>query len=56
MSASTTPRPGTSGIESVESDISDPETVTVLNCSRLGLRASPPRRRLLELLFPSWRR
>lgn len=48
MSAPTTSRPA------------PPESaataVTVRNCSRLGLRANPPRRRLMDLLFPVRRR
>jgi hypothetical protein len=54
MSAPTTARPATPETESAH--IASVETVTVFNCSRLGLRANPPRRRLLELLFPTWRR
>ncbi|MGB8404827.1 MAG: hypothetical protein WCE30_12265 [Mycobacterium sp.] len=30
--------------------------IAVHNCSRLGMRANPPRRGLLELLLPSRRR
>ena len=54
MSAPTTARPATSEIDSGE--IAPAITVKVFNCSRLGLRANPPRRRLLELLFPSRQR
>lgn len=52
MSAPTAPRP-----LSTDSDDIDPATtVTVYNCSRLGLRANPPRRGLMDLLFPTRRR
>jgi hypothetical protein len=52
MSAPTAPRP----VTSKSTDIDAATDVIIFNCSRLGLRANPPRRRLLELLFPSRRR
>lgn len=39
-----------------EPQYNDDKLIAVINCSRIGLRANPPRRRLLEVLLPLRRR
>ncbi|MEZ0052282.1 hypothetical protein ABIA30_003300 [Mycobacterium sp. MAA66] len=53
MSTAAISRP-TPGNETVDDAMAG--LIAVHNCSRLGLRANPPRRGLLELLLPSRRR
>lgn len=54
MSAPTVPPHETSDVQHVVPI--DDDVIAVHHCSRIGLRANPPRRRLFELLFPSRQR